>query len=555
MLCSLSISNYALIRELNITLPKGLSLITGETGAGKSILLGALSLVLGQRADSDVLKDKQTNAVVEAGFSLPPQEDASLPALFDANQVDFDRELVLRRIITPAGKSRSFVNDQPVPLSFMKELGLRLIDIHSQHEHLLLSGSTYPLKVVDAYAGSAGMLPEYSQLYKQASLLEEQVRVLRQQVEQQALDQEYLQFQYNQLHEAALQPGEQEDLEAEQELLSHATQVQDQLCQVTGLLNGWERSVLVQLKEAHKLSASVASLVSAFESFTDRIDSMRVECKDIADECQKAAEKVQANPKRLEEVALRLQLIYDLERKHQVKTVEELIALRDGMQSRLGGAQDNRIRLLNLQKEWTLAQSQMLLSANKLHLQRADCVEALSHKIETLLLPLGMLHARVEFRLEQTAECTPAGNTQVQLWFSANKDMPMREIGKVASGGELSRLMLCIKSLVAARVGLHTIVFDEVDVGVSGKIADCMGNMICDLAHQIQVVAITHLPQVAAKGEAHFLVTKEVDSDAVSTQVRALTPQERIMEVARMLSGAQITPAAIENAKELLNSH
>lgn len=552
MLCSLSISNYALIRELNIALPKGLSIITGETGAGKSILLGALSLVLGQRADTEVSIDKQANTVVEACFLLPPGESDFWKTFFEENQLDYDNELIVRRVITPAGKSRAFVNDQPVSLALLKDMGMRLIDIHSQHEHLLLAGSTYPMKVLDAYAKTASLLDEYGAVYNTASLLAQQVNDLRTLVDKQAMEEEYIQFQYTQLAEAALLPAEQESLEEEQTLLANATEVQQDLYQISQLLNGQDISILTQLKEAQKLALSVSSKATAFESLTERLEAVRLDCKDMASECDKAVEKVQANPKRLEEVEQRLQLLYDLERKHQVKTDAELIALRDSLKSQLGGAQDHRIQLLNLQKEWETAKALLKQTADKLHVKRESIAPDLSRKLREMLSPLGMPYAQVEFRLNKTEECGPSGNTQVEMWFSANKDIPMRELGKVASGGELSRLMLCVKSLVAAHVGLHTIIFDEVDAGVSGKIADCMGNMICNLSQQIQVLAITHLPQVAAKGEAHFLVTKQTETDSTITKVQVLSPQGRIIEVARMLSGEHITQAAIDNAKELL---
>lgn len=558
MLTSLSISNYALINKLELDFSEGLTIITGETGAGKSILLGALSMVLGNRADAGVLKDVGSNAVVEACFSLPLAGDGffsleELRAQFEQAEVDFDAELVLRRVIAPNGKSRAFVNDNPVSLSFMKTVCSRLIDIHSQHENLLLGDGDYSLKLVDAFAGTAALAKEYRGIHKETLAAQAQVDDLQTQVAQLSQAQDYLAFQYNQLKEAALEEGQQVALEAELQQLEHAEEIQQTLYQILQLLEEGEQPVLTHLKEAVKLAHTGVSKSDVFQGLADRMEQMRIELKDVAQDCLNYTQKIQVNPQRLEAVQQRLNTLYDLERKHQVDSDDALIALRDSLATQFQNLDQLQSQLEETQKKANALQCHRNALADQWHKARLACVADLSAQLKLLLAQLGMPDAQLSFQLERTDRYGDYGNTHAELFFSANKDMPPREIGKVASGGELSRLMLCVKSIMARNVGLSTLIFDEVDTGVSGKIADCMGNMIYDLSQHLQVLAITHLPQVAAKGTAHFLVSKESDETSVSTQVRLLSKEDHIMEIARMMSGSQITQAAIQHATELTN--
>lgn len=558
MLTSLSISNYALINKLELDFSKGLTIITGETGAGKSILLGALSMVLGNRADAGVLKDVGSNAVVEACFSLPPAGDGffsleELRTQFEQAEVDFDAELVLRRVISPNGKSRAFVNDNPVSLSFMKTVCSRLIDIHSQHENLLLGDGDYSLKLVDAFAGTATLAKEYRGVHKETLAAQAQVDALQTQVVQQSQAQDYLAFQYNQLRDAALEEGQQVALEAELQQLEHADEIQQTLFQILQLVEDGEQPVLTQLKEAVKLAHTGATKLDVFQSLADRMEQMRIELKDVAQDCLNYTQKIQVDPQRLEVVQQRLTTLYDLERKHQVDSDDALIALRDSLAAQFQNLDQLQAQLEEAQKKANVLQRSRDALADQWHNARQACVADLSAQLKLLLAQLGMPDAQLSFQLERTDRYGDYGNTHAELCFSANKDMPPREIGKVASGGELSRLMLCVKSIMARNVGLSTLIFDEVDAGVSGKIADCMGNMIYDLSQHLQVLAITHLPQVAAKGTAHFLVSKESNGTSVSTQVRLLSKEDHIMEIARMMSGSQITQAAIQHATELTN--
>jgi DNA repair protein RecN (Recombination protein N) len=553
LLYSLSISNYALINALDIEFSEGLTIITGETGAGKSILLGALSLVLGQRADTGVLRTPAENAVVEACFHITGNE-GDLPAFFEENELDYSNELLIRRVINPNGKSRAFINDQPVSLVFLKEVGSRVIDIHSQHENLLVGEGNYALRVVDAFAGLSDMSKEYEAIHLKVNTLEEQLKTLRSRVEQQQKELDYILFQYEQLKEAALEVGEQEDLEAQLRELTHAQEIRQSLFQIVQLLEDGQEPVLKQLRETSRLSEGVARFMASFHDISARFEQSRIELKDLANECDNALQRVRTDPELLEKVTRRLDLIYSLERKHSLSSVSDLVSLRDSLASRLKHVDEDAGQLAILENEYMQATELRAVVADRWHQARVACLDELSSQLKNRLEMLGMPHARVLFPVRQVPVYGQLGNTCMEVHFSANKDMPPRELSRVASGGEMSRLMLCIKSVVARHSGLSTIIFDEIDMGVSGRIADSMGNMIGELSKNMQVLAITHLPQVAAKGKVHFLVSKVTENNSVETSVKQLNRQERVMEVARMLSGSSITPAAVKNAEELLNT-
>lgn len=537
MLLSLSIKNYALINELELHFDEGLTIITGETGAGKSIILGALGLVLGERADVGVMKNPKVNTVVEAVFSRP--------------EVD---PLIIRRVLTPSGKSRAFIDDEPVSLSVLKDLGDSLIDIHSQHEHLLLGKGDYPLQMVDAFANGAVQAEQYAACYQKTRALEARVTTLRAALQEEATQRDYLAFQYNQLKEASLKEDEVASLEEEQQVLSHASDIRANLYQLLQLLQEEPSGVLLEMRQAVHTADDLCRHLAEFASLAQRMEQARIELKDIAYECDGLLQRTEDNPQRLEQVKERLDLLYSLMNKHHVDHVNELIALRDDLLRRLNYNQIAQDELRDLEDAYAQAVQERNQAAQAWHQVRAACLPALTQQLKERLAQLGMPHAQVVFDIQTRETYGPMGHTALLFLFSANKDMPVRELSKVASGGELSRLMLCIKSLMAQNVGLGTLVFDEIDLGVSGRIASSMGQMICQLSQHVQVLAITHLPQVAAKGTAHFVVSKQTTPTGTQTQVRSLTSEERVEEVARMLSGAVVTPAAIQNAKELLNN-
>lgn len=553
MLYSLSISNYALINVLDVDFSKGLTIITGETGAGKSIILGALSLVLGQKADVGVLRDPSVNAVVEACFKIPGTE-SDMEQLFEQEQVDFSSELTVRRIIYPNGKSRSFVNDQPVNLSFLRSLGNTLIDIHSQHENLLLADIDYPVKVADAFAGLGSLVDQYKKKYRDVLALSASVRSLRTLCDQTQKDLDYLSFQYNELQSAKLEEGEQEELEKELGMLEHAAEIRQSLFQILDILENGQAPVLSGVKDAVRLAGSITVQNSGFKDVSERMEQARIELKDLAQECSRSLQQVRDDPARLESVTLRLDTIYSLQRKHRVQTIGELLLLEKSIEKKLNEAVNDSSNLDKLEIELEKAVQERNSLAERLHRERNDCLKDLSHQLRTRLALLGIPDAQIDFVIQQNPSYGPLGNTRIEIMFSANKDMSPRELSSIASGGEMSRLMLCVKSVIAQHSGLSTIIFDEVDLGVSGKIADRMGNMIHELSEYMQVLAITHLPQVAAKGSTHYLVKKDVVEQVTETRILPLTGDARIMEVARMLSGSSITPAAIQNAKELLKS-
>lgn len=552
MLYSLSISNFALINVLEVDFSEGLTIITGETGAGKSIILGALSLLLGEKADVDFLRDPAANAVVEACFRIP-KTDPDLEQLLADNGLDYADELTVRRVVYPTGKSRAFVNDQPANLPLLKSLGNVLIDIHSQHENLLLSNNEYPLHMVDAFAGQSSVTQQYKTIHREVTTLAARVRTLRASYEKKQQDTDYLQFQYDELEQAKLVAGEQEELEEELKLLEHATDIRQSLYRITYILEEGELPVLASIKEAERLAASMAEHHKDYSQMGERLEQARVELKDLAQECARALEQVREQPGRIDSVGERLDTLYTLERKHNVQTVEELIVLKDSFARQLEAVQNDSTLLEQLEEELRLQTGERNRLAATLHKERAEVLDKLAALLCARLALLGIPDAQLTFDLNLQPHYGPLGNSSLQVFFSANKDMAPRELSSIASGGEMSRLMLCVKSVVAQSAGLSTIIFDEVDMGVSGKIADSMGDMIHDLSENMQVLAITHLPQVAAKGKTHYLVRKDLVEDVTQTNIVQLDGEERILEIARMLSGSVVTPAAIENARELVN--
>lgn len=539
MLSRLSISNYALISSLDITFPDGLVIITGETGAGKSILLGALSLVLGKRADSSVFCDNTRNCVVEAEFHDKSGE-----------------EYILRRVITPAGRSRSFLNDEPVSLADLAAISNRIIDIHGQHQHLLLTDPDYRLGVIDHFAGTAPLLDEYKKIYDEYTAVEDEAASLEKSIAEEERDAEYRQFQLHKLQEAALVSGEMETLEQEQKALAHAEDIRTGLDAAYACLNPHDISVSQLLKDAATRLSKFAAWDDRLESLAARLESSRIEISDIEREIEDISSSVTVSPQRLDEVEERMSLIYSLERKYGCADVDELIALRDSLATALGGTEQMLDRLSALRQRQQELGTQREALARRLSEQRRAASGSLSEALQEAVRSLEMPHAVFRAEISGKGRLTATGGDNLDFMFSANGEQSLRDISKVASGGELSRVMLALKGLLARYTSMPTMIFDEIDTGVSGRIADKMGNMIGRMGQNMQIMAITHLPQIASKKGAHYLVFKEFGPDGkASTGIRRIEGEERVMEVARMLSGSELTPAAVENARELLRKN
>ena len=550
MLQNLSIKNYAIIKKLDVQFNNGFCVITGETGAGKSIIMGALSLILGQRADTTVLNDTDSKCVVEGRFLLENKDE--LKGYFEENDLDFDETVILRREISPAGKSRAFINDTPVQLTVMRELGIRLIDIHSQHSNLELSKRQFQLNVLDWYAGHTGLLQEYSIAYKKLRKLEKEYFGLLEEAENSKKDLDYFEFQFKQLDDAQLVDGEQEELESEQEVLSHAEEIKTGLMQVYHLLDGDEFATIRKLKESVAVMQKLSSYLSQARELAERLDSQFIEMKDIADECEMLAEKTESNPERLDEITDRLNLIYSLQQKHRVTSVQELIVLRNEFDQKIQTANSFDDELEKLRKSINSIKKEVEKLAEQLHSSRLNQIPSVETEITSILQQLGMPNAVFKVDINTSSTFQPTGSDEVIFLFAANKGGKVEEISKVASGGEMSRLMLAIKTVVAKSKALPAIIFDEIDSGISGEIAIKMGEILKTMSNYMQVINITHLPQIASKGTSHFLVFKNETEYDVVTSMRLLSNDERILEIAKMLSGDKPTTAAIENAKSLM---
>ena len=549
MLTRLKIQNYALIRELEVDLRPGFSIITGETGAGKSILLGALSLILGQRADSSVLKDKSVKCVVEAVFRV---DGLGLEELFLANDLDFDNFAIFRREINPAGKSRAFVNDSPVMLKTMQDIGIHLIDIHSQNQNLELNNQAFQLMVVDICAGNQELLLTYKESYKDFRKLIGDLADAEVLAEKAKADLDYFQFQFDQLYKAALKENEQELLEKELELLTHAEEIKAGLLNVNELLNGENISALIQLKTSIGLISKLKNFLPDADGLLQRLESLCVDIKDIADEAGSIAEKVEYDSDRIGSINERLDLIYSLQQKHHLRSVEELIALRNSLEAKILAVSSNEEEILRLIQLKELKNAEIKDLSSRLSVKRHSVIKDIESRVIRQLLQLGMPNSKFKVEILPIPSPGVHGMDTVSFLFTANKNGVLCEISKVASGGEMSRVMLAIKALISKSKALPTIIFDEIDAGVSGDIAERMGIILKEISADMQVINITHLPQIAAKGDHHFLVYKQDSESETTTQLKLLSKSERIEELAKMLSGENITAAAILNAEELL---
>ena len=548
MLRSLYIQNYALIEKLDISFETGFSVITGETGAGKSIILGAIGLLLGQRADVKAIRRGASKCIIEARFDIAAY---GMRPFFEENELEYDEECILRREVQASGKSRAFINDTPASLAQMKELGEQLIDVHSQHQNLLLNKEGFQLNVLDLLAHNDAALEKYHLRYGEWKQTERELAELMSLAEKSRSDEDYIRFQLEQLEEAHLVEGEQEELEQEAETLSHAEEIKAGLYRVEQSFASDEGGLLSYLKDSLNTLNSLQRVYQPAKELTERMESAYIELKDISHEVSSQSDSVEFNPVRLEEVNERLNLIYSLQQKHRVQTLDELIALTDEYRSKLSDitSYDERIAELTVRKEEQYKQVKQ--QAELLTKARTKAAREVEKQLAARLIPLGMPNVRFQIEMGLKKEPGLHGEDTVNFLFSANKNGTLQNISSVASGGEIARVMLSIKALIAGAVKLPTIVFDEIDTGVSGEIADRMADMMQEMGDRNrQVISITHLPQIAARGRAHY---KDSDTET-NSHIRRLTDEERVEEIAHMLSGATLTEAALSNAKSLLTA-
>ncbi len=551
MLKSLFVSNYALIDQVEIDFENGFSVITGETGAGKSIILGALSLVLGQRSDVSVLKDKDKKSVVEAIFNVTGY---GFKTLFEQEDVDYAEETTIRREVLASGKSRAFINDTPVNLGFLKDISLKLIDIHSQHQNLLLGESGFQLNVIDTVANNTQLRDKYAIDYKAYNSLVKRKNQLADQNAQLKQEADYMQFQFDELDRLKLINGEQEELEQEREMLAHAEEIKGHLFDSAQILNGEETPLLASLKEVTRNIEKIATFFPQGEEWAKRAESAYIDLDELAKELEDKMERIDHDPERLQLVSFRLDQIYALQQKHRVDSLHALIDIRENLSGQLTKISSFDEDLQQLKKEIDTALKTLEVSSKSLTDSRKKVISAIEKQIVAQLIELGMPNARLVVECSPLKEFTAHGRDYIDFQFSANKKGDLSAIPKVASGGEMSRVMLCIKSLLSESKGLPTIIFDEIDTGVSGEVADKMGSIMQQIAQNIQVISITHLPQIAVKGKHHYRVYKTDSATDTETSIQKLDYDARITEIAKMLSGSNLTEAALVNAKELLGA-
>ena len=551
MLIKLFVQNYALIRELDVEFENGLTIITGETGAGKSILLGALSLILGTRADSSVLLDKNEKCIVEGTFRI---EEYELNEFFISNNIDYEPVSTLRREINPAGKSRAFINDTPVTVNILKELGDRLIDIHSQHQTLMLNDNSFQLNLIDSFSGTAGIKNEYRESYSNYRKLKKEYTSIKEKADKNKADLEYYQFQFNQLDEAKLKSGEQTELEAEQELLGHTEEIKLALGSSSNLFLAEGISILSMLREVKSYLGRIITFLPESESLLSRTESALIELDDLAAEVEKLTVSIEADPQRLAIVNNRLDNIYTLIQKHSVTDLGELIKKKDEIKELIGSIVSSDERIIELETLLDKEASRLKTVSEEISNKRKSVLSDIELRITELLKQLGIPNAKFRITLTHLPEFTTTGIDQADFLFSANKQIAPENMAKIASGGELSRVMLSLKSLLTKNNNLPTIIFDEIDAGVSGEVADKVGQILSGMGKYMQVINITHLPQVASRGTRHYHVYKDDTDNSTFTRVKLLSPEERILEVARLLSGSEVTEAAMKNARELLKA-
>lgn len=550
MLRSLYIQNYALIEKLDINFDSGFSVITGETGAGKSIILGAIGLLLGQRADVKSIRLGASKCVIEARFEIGAY---GMRPFFEENELEYEDECILRREVYASGKSRAFINDTPASLVQMKELGEQLIDVHSQHQNLLLNKEGFQLNVLDILAHDEETLSVYQSLYREWKQAQQDLEELTARAEQDRADEDYVRFQLEQLEEAHLAAGEQEELEQEADTLSHAEEIKAGLYRADHIMMSDEGGLLSALKECLNTMQSLQKVYPSAGELAERLESTYIELKDISQEISNKEEEIEFNPVRLDEVNDRLNLIYSLQQKHRVSTVDELLALSEEYAAKLSNITSSDEQIEELKARCESLYNKVEKQAAVLTKARTAAAREVEKQMAARLIPLGMPNVRFQVEIGVRKEPGVHGADTVNFLFSANKNGTLQSISSVASGGEIARVMLSVKAMIAGAVKLPTIVFDEIDTGVSGEIADRMADIMQEMGdHDRQVISITHLPQIAARGRAHYKVYKQDNETETNSHIRRLTDGERIEEIAHMLSGATLTEAALNNAKALL---
>ena len=553
MLQSIHIQNYALIESLDIDFHSGFSVITGETGAGKSIILGAIGLLVGQRADIKAIKTGATKCIVEARFNVSSYQ---LESFFEAHDLEYDgEECILRRELLASGKSRAFINDTPASLAQMKELGEKLIDVHSQHQNLLLNQENFQLNVLDILAHDEKELQTYKELYSEYKKVSRELSDILEQADKNRLDEDYIRYQVEQLDEVNLQEGEQEELEQEAETLSHAEEIKASLYKVNECMSSDDMALLSMTKDCMQTLQGISRVYGQAQEWIERLNSCYIELKDLSHEIANAGEEVEFNPTRLDYVNERLNLIYTLQKKHRVSSIEELLAVAEEFRTKLDAitSYDDKIQELTQQKKDLY--NKVLEQGRVLTEYRTKSAKEIEQQMESYLIPLGMPNVRFAVELSDKKEPDAHGLDNVTFLFSANKNGTLQNVASIASGGEIARVMLSLKAMIAGAVKLPTIIFDEIDTGVSGSIAEKMALIMQEMGQSNrQVISITHLPQIAARGTTHYKVYKEDTDTGTNSHIRQLNEEERIHEIAHMLSGATLTEAALNNAKALLKN-
>lgn len=550
MITQLTIKNYALIEDIKVEFKQGLTIITGETGAGKSILLGALSLLLGKRADLSSVKNNEKKCVIEAQFQINAY---NLKDFFSSQDLDYENQTIVRREILPSGKSRAFINDSPVNLNTLNALGERLIDIHNQHQTLEVTSQDFQFEIIDALANTKELLVGYQKVLRELKKNETFLQQLNNRKTESQKELDYNLFLLEELEQAHLKPGELESLEEELEKLDNVETIQENLSEIIQLLSDEQVGVLFSLNEIKLRANKLKALSATFETLWERIQSVHIELDDISKDINTELEVTEANPEKLREVNDRLQLLYKLQKKHQVITIEELIKIKNKLAESVEETEGLDLKIIGLEKEIERARQHLSNLATEIHVKRVSILEVLTKSLEDILAQLGLPNARFKIVLTPGEQFLDNGRDELSFLFTANKGTAFGELKKVASGGEMSRIMLAVKSILANYSQLPTIVFDEIDTGVSGEVANKIADIMKSMSMNMQVVSITHLPQIAAKGNHHFKVYKEDIENITHTKLKLLTSENRITELAEMLGGEKKSESALAHARELLN--
>ncbi len=551
MLHKLLIKNYAIISNINVEFNSGLSIITGETGAGKSILTGALSLLLGQRADLSILMDKNKKCIVEAEFDISKNK---LRTFFISNNIDYDDTTILRREISPNGKSRAFINDTPVNLPIIKSLSEKLVDIHSQHQNLILSDNDFQISVVDKFVKNQNNLEKYKTEYSKYLQYTKELTELVSKAESVKADLDYFQFQFEQLSDINLESINKKNLEIEQNELTNAEEIKTALSEAEHKLHLSDNNIISNINSTLSTIERINKYIPQAQEIYKRLNSSLIEINDILADIESINQNIEENPNKLEEINNKLDSTYSLENKHKVRTIEELIQVRNNFDNKINNINSYDENIIVAENKLRSQEKIIAVLANELHENRKNSASKLEQTIIAILSDLGIKNAKFKIKLKKIEQYNINGNTELKFYFSANKNQEIHEITKVASGGEISRIMLCLKSIVSNVSNVPTIIFDEIDTGISGDIADKMGNIFITMSKHTQILSITHLPQIASKGKYHYNVYKDDSTDKTTANIKILDSNERITEIAKMVSGKNLTNAAISNAKELLEN-